>query len=106
MTFEILPEPLDGIEVGTVGRQENRDDVVLGEAFGLVPACAVENQQDELALACWNFGGHGIEEHVNDFRVCRVLAVRRRAAWRAAWRAAGLRWVGGSDVPCDDTSDG
>ncbi len=69
VALEMLPEPLDGVEVGTVGRQENRDDVVPGEAFGLVPARVVENQQDALSFPFRNFGGHGVEEHLENFRV-------------------------------------
>ena len=65
----MLPAPFDGIEVRAVGRQEDRFDVMPDEPFGLVPARVVENQQNALSLFCRNFGGHGVEEDLENFRV-------------------------------------
>ena len=80
VAFEMLPEPLDGAEVGTVGRQDARDDVVAGEASALVPARFVKNQQDAIPLPCRNLAGHGVEERLEGFRV----AVREDEAYQLA----------------------
>ena len=43
--LESEPEPLDGIEVGTVGREEQGLKVMPLETFGLVPGGIVEHQE-------------------------------------------------------------
>jgi hypothetical protein len=42
VTFEVLPEAFDRIEVGTVGREVERLDVVPVQRIGVVPTGVVE----------------------------------------------------------------
>lgn len=69
VTLEVLPEPFDGVEVRTVGREVNRLDVMPVQPFCLMPACVVEDEQEALAFPLRDFGGHGVEEGLEDFRV-------------------------------------
>lgn len=68
VTFEVLPEAFDRIEVGTVGRQVERLDVVPAQRIGMVPTGVVENQPDRLAPVRSLFG-HGVEKGLRDLRI-------------------------------------
>lgn len=52
-----------------VGRKEDRFHVMPDEVFGLVPARVVENQEDAFPFPSGDFDGHGVEEHLENFRV-------------------------------------
>lgn len=69
VVFELLPELFDEIEIGAVGREAGRFDVVPDEPFGSVLAGVVENQGDALPFLGVDFGGHGVEEYQEGFRV-------------------------------------
>lgn len=46
VTFEVLPDSFDWIEVRDVRREIDRLDVVPEEPLGLLPGCVVKNQAD------------------------------------------------------------
>ena len=46
--FEVTPEPLDGIELGGIGRQEHQGDIAWEvQCLGFVEGAIVEQQQME-----------------------------------------------------------
>ena len=68
VTFEVLPEAFDRIEVGTVGREVERLDVVPVQRIGMVPTGVVENQPNRLA-PIGSLCSHGIEKGLEDLRI-------------------------------------
>ena len=64
MAFEILPDPLDRVEVRAVRRKIYGLDVMPVESLGLMPTCMVQNEADTdiLLLLDLSFLGHGIQE--------------------------------------------
>ena len=58
IALELLPEPLDGIEVGAVGRKVERLDVVPVESGAFVPTGVVEHQMDLFAFFGRDLFGH------------------------------------------------
>jgi hypothetical protein len=62
VAFERLPEPFDRIEVGAVGGQVNRFDVVPVEALGFVSTRIVEQEHHTPAVLAWHLRAHRIEQ--------------------------------------------
>lgn len=69
LSFQVLPEPFDGIEVRTVGGLVEGFDVMPVKPGAFVPAGVVEHQMDLFAFLGGHFFGHGIEEGLKDFGV-------------------------------------
>ena len=71
VTFEILPNPLDGVKIGTVGRKINRFDMVPDKSFGLMPARVIQDQTNADALSPLRlcFLGHCIQEGLENLGV-------------------------------------
>jgi hypothetical protein len=69
MPFQALPESLDRIEVGTVGWQTYRLDMMPTQYLGLVPAGVVQHEQPPFFGTLGHLLGHRIKENPEDRRI-------------------------------------
>ena len=69
MAFDVLPEPLDRVEIGAIGRQIKWFDVMPMQTFCLVPAGVVEHENDFFSFLLRHFLCKGIEKSLKDFLV-------------------------------------
>jgi len=63
MAFDVLPEPLDRIEIGAIGRQIKWFDVMPMQTFCLVPAGIVEHENNFFSFLLRHFLCKSVEKY-------------------------------------------
>lgn len=72
VAFEMLQEPLDRVEVGALGRQIERLEVMPVQPLRFVPTRVVQQEDHLLSRGRRDFDGHGVQERERPETICFV----------------------------------